>query len=744
MPNKVTQDLIDRLHQDIASDTGLKYDDELNNITSNFNKSLNDALMKFNSSIFDNDGFIKRIQSYDTGDPEDAKEIKSILGNIKQEYSSSKSVNSSELLLRYDLHNIRTQMAEMNDVINTVRDAIIECNISTGEVSRTINFGNEIEENENLEDQVYELEKKHDLLYGIKNFIVTNTLANGELDVLVKPYAKIFAELEALSDNSHRSFFRESLSSEITKQFSESVNLNNPNNIKYISESFDKEDNKFHNEIKEMSKSVLENINVYNHSSVFIAEMGIDGARDFMMKEYNKYKSSEGKNEYNHFNESMENYNTLNIRHDIDEDFIEFDSYNNIKGAYIKYLDPLKTIPVKMDRKVIGYYYVTTSTDVMHKHPGQSAGIIDTSYQTFTKDKRTVDRLADIIIRTFDKKTLSKNIRLKNEIVEVIMAHKFHEGKLNFVYIPEDEVIRVTINEDEDGRGHSILEPSLFNARNYILLNLYNMLYTLNNTTTRIHYLKSSGLDKNYADTVQRAMRKFQSRRISVDDIYSYTGVLNKVGGMGEMVLPTGRNDYKALETDTIPAVEVPINLEFMEQQRREAISGTGNPNMLVINAIDEVDFAKTLELANARFLSNVSSLKLDFNKHITRLYQKLLKHETNMDAVVIQSFTFAFNTITQPQLNITADMIQNFTQLYDLTSQILFTKEELEKEDGSPTYIAMEYKKDLAKEYLPQLDFDILEEIADKVKIRANKFKLKDIKKDITIEDEDIEEIKK
>ena len=83
-----------------------------------------------------------------------------------------------------------------------------------------------------------------------------------------------------------------------------------------------------------------------------------------------------------------------------------------------------------------------------------------------------VDELANLIIRSFDKKMLEKNVKLKNEIAEIVMAHKFAEGRLSFIYIPEDEITRFVINEDENGRGHSVLEPSLFPARMYLMLSM--------------------------------------------------------------------------------------------------------------------------------------------------------------------------------------------------------------------------------------------------------------------------------
>ena len=210
------------------------------------------------------------------------------------------------------------------------------------------------------------------------------------------------------------------------------------------------------------------------------------------------------------------------------------------------------------------------------------------------------------------------------------------------------------------------------------------------------------------------------------------------------MVLPAGRSDYKALETDTIAAVENPINIEFLEQQRRQAISGTGVPNLLVINAIDEVDFAKTLEMANTRFLSTVSSYKIDFNGGITRLYQMLMKYETDIDDDVIASFRFQFNTIKQQNLNISVEMIQNFNALLEFLENLYFQKKDLEDDNGNFTATRMAFRKELAKEYLPQLDYDRIDEIVNYAKLQGTRELLQNKVSNIAIEDSDIQSVEK
>jgi hypothetical protein len=751
------EDIMQRLSDDIASDVGNLESNELKELNQSFYKILKDNIEDFNSSNFDKDGFIRRFSDFTTGNKNDSDMIKRILNEIKTDHAGINSINTNEILLKRDIFNICTQMPEMRDVIFTVRDSIIESDVVTGEIARSLIFQNsEAADNQTI---VKELEKQFDLQKAIKNFIIPQTLMGGEFYVNIVPYSKLFAELDAynrkLNAKSSTNRSKTSLTESTTKSIEYSID--NEENIKCIKESVSNDTIKIVSEYKDDGSSkikdakvdsadidiLLKNISVYpDGSTVLLQELGAPGLSTLLEKERDGvFKSNTDVSFFESVINGYDDYEKL--EKDIEPGDIPYKKYNHIKGCYIKYLDPLRIIPVRIDRRVIGYCYASSKVN-SKTNPIQPNGVVDVSIAHYTRDKQVVNSLAEIIIRSFDKKMLDNNIELKSEIADIVMSHKFAESRLSFVFIPENEVVRFIINEDENGKGHSIIEPSLFPARMYMLLTAYNMLYTLNNNTTRIHYLKSSGLNKDYASQVQRAMRKFQSRRITIDDIYSYSGVINKVGGMGEMVLPSGRGDYKAIETDTISAVDKPIDTEFLEQQRRQAISGTGVPALMVINALDDVDFAKTLELANTRYLSTVSSYKIDFNHSLTNMYKILMKYNSNIGDAEINSFLFKFNTIKQPTLNITNQMISDYNVLAELVSNIYFSQKELETEDGKPSNLAIVLKRKLAEEYLPQLDYGKMDTIAEAIRIEANQMTLKQQTKDKTISSEEIELIAK
>lgn len=777
------------LGDDISNVVGMPSSDELgilNNSDTNFFNMLKTTLDKFTATSFDVDSFSKRFSKIDLPDKQDQEAIKNILWNVERDYIGNSSLNNNDLLIKRDIQQIVTQMPEMRDVIYIIRDAIIESDIVTGEVARSFKFQNS--ENASNLALIEEIERINDLQMRQKNTIIPQTLMNGEYGLNVVPYRKLFAELEVLHDLRYNnkkgtlSWTSKGYGTSIANSPSGTVlresknhhdiySIGTDDNFKYIKEHTNQDiinniqkvvssitnpsknnTNPDKSSIDNNIKALLNKISVYpDNSSVLIQELGPSGVEELLKQEINNSTNSTNQSflEYylNHTSDDKKKRSffeaTINgIR--IDDNDVPYEKYKDVKGCYIKYLDPIRLLPIRLDRKVIGYYYVTSVTDA-DQTPYTPNGVVDISLHHFSRNREVADALTDVIVKSFDKKVLDNNSTLKSEIATVVMEHKFNEGRLTFTYIPENEVIRFVINEDEYGKGHSVLEPSLVAAKQYLMLDMFNMLYTLNNTTTRVHYFRSSGLTSDYNSLIQSYMRKIQSRRITMDDIFNYSNAMNKIVGTSEVVMPSGKSgNDKSIDTDTIQAVENPVNNDYLERKKREAISGTSVPALMVINSTDEVEFAKQLELANTRFLSAISSYKIDFNRGFTKLYQTLLRYNTDIPDSEINSFKFQFANVKQQSLNTTNDMINNFNALYELKCSMYFRNDELTSEDSKdPSDVAIMYKRLMAEQELPMFDDNVNNKLADLARLKANEMSLRRMSKDAQIDEEDVEEIK-
>ena len=244
---------------------------------------------------------------------------------------------------------------------------------------------------------------------------------------------------------------------------------------------------------------------------------------------------------------------------------------------------------------------------------------------------------------------------------------------------------------------------------------------------TKVHYIKNSGIDKNVANAIQSIARKMQSRQINLTDMFSYTTLVNKVGNGNDLFIPLGRNGDKGIETEILAGQDVQLNTELMELLRNGYISATGVP-AVILNNINEADFAKTLELGNTRFQSRVVSLQLDFNEGLTELYRRLMRWTTTLPETAINNFHFEFQPPKYSQSQVKNDLLGSFQTEIDFAASICFNQAEIEDNvNGGSSPLMREFKALYAEEKLPMMNVKRIRELAEEARIRAKSTELRD-----------------
>jgi hypothetical protein len=409
--------------------------------------------------------------------------------------------------------------------------------------------------------------------------------------------------------------------------------------------------------------------------------------------------------------------------------------FSKVKGVYTRILPATKLIPIRIDRVVIGYYYISDLTRPEEAGERKNSGLHgytlrtpSIGYDTFSPDQMFCEKLATKIINNFNLKFMRDNIAIHKQIVAVLEAHKFNEARMRFVFIPAEHVVQCTINKDGMGKGHSMLEAGLITARMYMFLKLYSLLYQINNSQLRVYNLRSSGIDKNYKALIQDTMRKFAARRVTANDIFNYRSSMTKVSGGSELIMPLGPGDKKPIEIETVEAAQAPINMDLLDSQRNEAINANPVPSAMTSGAMSELEFAKEVELANTRLNSYTSSLKIDMNPDITRLYRVILKWETDIAPEILANLKFSFKMNTAKTLSVTTEMLNNFNAVRETIHQVFLTKDEqaeAESKDDSKGGVGRELDKLLIAEYLTSLDVDRIEQLVNEARKTATKNKL-------------------
>ena len=356
---------------------------------------------------------------------------------------------------------------------------------------------------------------------------------------------------------------------------------------------------------------------------------------------------------------------------------------------------------------VLGYYYIVED-DVKPISGMISSTLYYNKYDDLTRQRTIIDKLVNKIVSAFDKKFLKENIEFKDTIAEALMYYDLNHKRVKFQFIPAEYICPFKINEDEEGNGTSIIEPSLFYAKLYLMLLLFKIMsIVLYSNDTRVNYVRSSGIDKNLANKIQDIARTKQERNINLMDLFSYTTLIRKVGNGAELYIPTGRSGERGIETEILQGQDVQLNTELMEQLRKQYILGTGVPDA-IMNYLNEADFAKSIELANTKFQGRVTSHQLDFNRCLTQLYRMLAKYSTKMEDSDIAKLTYTLDPPKFNNNNVKSDMINSFNTLADFAVSLFFSQED--QNDPEKTDIISIFKKKLIPGYLSVVDVEELE----------------------------------
>src|SRR5699024_6730076 len=111
---------------------------------------------------------------------------------------------------------------------------------------------------------------------------------------------------------------------------------------------------------------------------------------------------------------------------------------------------------------------------------------------------------------------------------------------------------------------------------------------------------------------------------------------------------------------------------ELMEELKQSYINGTGVPSV-IMNYINEADFAKTLVMANAKQLRRVMMFQDSLNEDITEMYQKIMLYSSDIPVDDILDFTFKFQRPKTLPNNNLVDIIGYGDQLLDFIEKTVF-----------------------------------------------------------------------
>ena len=612
-----------------------------------------------------------------------------------------------------DLDIISEQLVELNEAINTTRDDIVSSDDLGSDISRSLSFstnGKESDSYDDLIEQVKELENQHGLNYIIREHIVPKTLKYGEYYVYVIPEKSLFESAQRRKFEKTSGAMMES--SEATTLL-ESLNINKNEYKDFKSD--------------EIMEYVSENIKI-NNTDIPLPLLENNSVNMAMkdLADFNSINSllKKGKNKKKNNNDA-----SMNLGFSDGVKSFKGDDWSNIKGCYIKLLDPKKIIPVKLLNYTIGYYYINDAElDVTNNGHickngvrfGSFMGSVATKSQS---QHNIVTNMANAIVKSFDKKYLEDNQEFKELIINSLLYNDLYKRKLHYQFIPADNVCRFSINEDENGNGQSMIYKSLFYAKLYLSLLVFNMItYLTKSQDTLVTYVKTSGIDKNVINKTMSIARQMKSKQIGIGDLMDYSSIYGKIGTGRDLFIPEGESGERGLSWDVIQGQDVNMQTELMEELKQSYINGTGVPSV-IMNYINEADFAKTLVMANAKQLRRVMMFQDSLNEDITEMYQKIMLYSSDIPIDDILDFTFKFQRPKTLPNNNLVDIIGYGDQLLDFIEKTVFGQ--FAEETPDLNLMKDEFRRSMSRKVLSMLPWEVVDDVLKETKLKINEDKL-------------------
>lgn len=735
--NLQTIGMLNKLLDDVQNTTyGIRQDDQLNELDKQFNSIIQKEMGKSvdigKTSLTE---FISTLWAEENNESRSfQKDIEQMINGTDGEIEAYLSDQyKNRLIKQNDIHEVTSQLSELREAIAITRDAIVTADVTDGKISRRITFDNTLsDEKENsIIEAIESMEEKFRLHNIIKNHIIPKTLEYGEYYAYIIPYGDIFKQFydnkDDLLGNQDVPYHGRPSNTVSNLSFSESTVLEscNEDDLKNITEDLIKEfpipngmtKNNYMKSINEDVKNILSNIVIDNRPvPLCVLDEGEESIREFCES-------------YGYTTEADKvSYDTLfkNVVGEIDGQGVtpvqttkkRQPSFKEYSECYLKMIDPTRLIPVKMMDTTLGYYYIQDQ-DITPLTGVLTSTVYYTRYDDNRKEKSLIETIATQIVKSFDKKFLRKNQQFKDLIVNALSYYKLHEKRLKFQFIPKEYIVEFKVNEDLEGNGTSMIEPSLFYAKLYLMILLFKVLTILKDSNdTKINYIKQSGIDKNYINKINEIARKKQERTINMTDLMCYTSMINKVGAGHEIYIPVGRSGEKGIETEVIQGQDVQLNTELMEMLKKQMMTATGVPDVLM-NYINEADFAKTLELANTRFQGRVVNYQLDFNRSLTEFYKRLMKGSLNIDENIINTCQFKLSPPKASTIQVTNDVLQNFNTYQQWITELYFGRSY--DSDESKVLAVDKFNKKIAADCLDMIDFNKIDEFYKEAMLEAS-----------------------
>lgn len=399
-----------------------------------------------------------------------------------------------------------------------------------------------------------------------------------------------------------------------------------------------------------------------------------------------------------------------------------------VPGTIVKLLERKSVIPIYIEDKCFGYYYIETEgqynpvgdydrmQDPTMSLKGSNS-ILSTNSATDQSSKQNgiLRYLSNQISQFIDANFVNTNQDLRNEIYMILKHNEQNNisrlNKIKVTFIPPDDMEHVYFKmHDQTHRGISDLHKAMFPATLYSAMYITNCIWTMTRSQDkRVYYVKQT-VDTNISKTLLSTIDQIKKGNMNIRQIENINNIMNITGQFNDYVIPKNSSGEQPIEFEVMQGQNIEFKTELMTTLEEAAINSTDVP-MEMIQMRQSVEYASQLSMSSSKFLRKVYNRQSKYQNNLTRIFNKLYNNEYDDNLVLkVKLPPPMFLNITN-----TNQMITNVTDYSQSVAEIMVDDED----ENVKKYVVREINKSNLGSYL---DIENLESIVAKAKHAARR----------------------
>jgi len=571
-----------------------------------------------------------------------------------------------------DYELLRRAIPEISRVINLLINSVIIPEVISSDIyNLSYLFKNKASEeiSKRLRDK-YEIDKKIRIM--VENYFVI-----GVEYITVIPYKAIIEAIKAdnFSHSSKKTMLKESSLDIGTNKFTltESVFVDilensiqkivdNPNGKKTIPLKTAFENTNIDVRIKELNQfntdtnKYINSINVYKSNKRLIYEAALVEAAS--TEATYMFESS--------FDEQLSKKLKSPKRTDSSDglNVIDNKEYDKIKanGCKIERLDPARVWPLKIKDTVIAYVYLEERRDEalqynLHHNMRNSFSfyrmnsLTSNEYNLKMLEDRMIKEIGGRILHNLSPKFIETNFDDMDIFYEFLRDNHIHRVRKDIILLHPDDVI-----EFKRAEG-SLMKNAVFFAKLYLLMVINNILIKVRRGSDRTLYYVDNGLTNDIEGSVMEAIEAIQQSQIRFSDIGTITGIIGAVGSTVDVFIPQSSDGNKPINSEIISGQQVDMDEEFLKYLIKSIILSFNVPSV-VVDFTNEVEFARTLSMANLDVATSSALAQAELNIPLTELFKRVMAYDQDLTKEEIDSIKATLIPSRSMLMQITSDLI--------------------------------------------------------------------------------------